>query len=122
MKDLPEESELLAFVDGELPSERRRGIEQLLAARPDLRDRLEHLRALRILSRQLMRDSAPPVSPALRSKIESIVVLNESDRASDSDRRTERAAHMRTPGLRWRLALAASILLCIGIGAWILVA
>lgn len=120
MDEQPDESELLAFVDGELSSQRRRAIEQWLASRPDLRDRLEHVRALRILSRRGIRDSTPAVSLDLRSKVEAIATAHGSDPASDRPGSGLAVAeHKTAPRFARRLALAASILLCIGIGSWL---
>lgn len=126
MNQSPEEFELLAYLDGELPSDRRRVIARALHEQPEVRDRLEHLRALRILSRQVIRDSTPRVSSELLAKVRAIAESEVPASVDSGVTATQITTVRRQAGskraIQWlpRYALAAAAMVCITLGSWLL--
>ena len=91
---------LSAYIDGELPSEQARAVEELLQRQPELAKELESLQKVKQLIRDLPRASAP------------------DDLAQKVLARVERKPRVRLVSIKrfGQLAAAAGIILLIGIG------
>ncbi len=85
MSQMEDETRLLAYLDGELGAEGVREVEAAIAARPEVLERLERLRELRILSRDAMRRETPRVGRALRERIKGVMSESADETGADLD-------------------------------------
>jgi|GEM_PF-4778004 len=117
MSEQPNHFELIAYIDGVLPSDRREAVENAIAANRELRRQLRQLVKLRSCSRQVMRQNTPEVSTQLRSRIQLLMQAPESRVATV----VARIQPVRKPGWfkpSFRMAMAAGIVLCVVGGIW----
>jgi len=130
-----DESTLLAWIEGELGPQERRRVSAALALHPDLRDRVERMRADRDLLRTMPDAVAPPgLLAGLADAIEREMLLVDADHEDESGSplpihaapgtraatHTARAARARRlPILARPVSLAASILLATGAVFWL---
>lgn len=125
------DSDLICYIDGELPPTGARIIEQAIAEQPVLRDRLESLRNLRVISRDVIRRSTPPVPEELAARIaaiskEFVSAAQDSSPARGVDQLSDRSRPAKPGGflgLRISagrgLALAAAATLVLALAAWL---
>ena len=96
----PDDSKLLAYVDGELDAAECRMIERALAASPDLAASVDLLRASRLPYREAFAaQKLPPVPPDLQRKIQELASAAGSRRV-DQTNLPPAAANDGTPGVR----------------------
>lgn len=88
---LPPDEQLVAYLDGELDSETRRHIDELLASSADVRRRLQEMERTWELLDEL--DAAPAGSQFTHTTLEMVAVAARQELAA-------------APGRRWRYALA----------------
>jgi hypothetical protein len=103
------EAKLAAYIDGDLDAQGRAEIEKHLAANPQHRTLIEQLSKQRDLLRELPREEAPEdILEALQNQMERSVLLGDAGEPS------ERLKISRWPQ---RFAVAAIVLLTVGLGA-----
>ncbi|WP_118182535.1 anti-sigma factor family protein [Paraburkholderia phosphatilytica] len=91
----PDDSKLIAYVDGELDAADSAGVEQALAASPDLRESVDLLRASRLPYREAFAaQKLPPLPDALQRQIEAMA---SAAQPADSDAPTQHPAHREAP-------------------------
>lgn len=91
----PDDSKLIAYVDGELDAADSAGVEQALAASPDLRESVDLLRASRLPYRDAFAtQKLPPLPDALQRQIEAMA---SAAQPADSDAPTQHPAHREAP-------------------------
>jgi hypothetical protein len=105
------EAKLAAYIDGDLDAQGRAEIEKHLAANPQHRTLIEQLSKQRDLLRELPREEAPEdILEALQNQMERSVLLGDDDAGEPSE-------HLKISRWPQRFAVAAIVLLTVGLGA-----
>jgi hypothetical protein len=105
------EAKLAAYIDGDLDAQGRAEIEKHLTANPQHRTLIEQLSKQRDLLRELPREEAPEdIIDALQSHMERSVLLGDDDAGEPSE-------HLKISRWPQRFAVAAIVLLTVGLGA-----
>ena len=125
MNEQPSESELIGYIDGVLPPDRRAFVERAIAADRELRHQLRRLIKLRSAARRVVRQNTPAVPDELRARIEAMMQVPAETPAAVR-RVTPLARKTTSPKPAWiyplwRPALAAGLAACVGLGIWLAV-